>query len=188
MKLRTFLALDFPPEILRVLTLIQEKYKKLVPQAKWVRSSNIHLTLHFLGDISEADVALIIKELREPLTNKSGVLAKLGEPGVFPSWDNPRVLWLSLAGKLPPLYDLHNVTLQTLVKNGFTLVKRDFCPHITLARISAHKRSISLDRSVINKLVPGQGQEFKLDKLTLYTSKLTPTGPVYTKQHTFLLQ
>lgn len=159
-----------------------------MPQAKWVRLTNMHLTLHFLGDISEDDLAAIIKEFKEPLSKKIDIIAKLGELGVFPNWDNPRILWLSLQGNLEPLYKLHKDTSQILAKNGYTLEKRGFRPHITLARIPSYKRSASINKLAINEQDLLKAQEFRLNKLTLYTSKLTSAGPIYTEQHTFLLQ
>jgi 2'-5' RNA ligase len=48
---RSFIAVDFPNQIIRSIGLIQKSLRENIPSiVRWTHPENIHLTLKFLGD------------------------------------------------------------------------------------------------------------------------------------------
>src|SRR3989344_2732309 len=67
---RVFIAINFPPEIKKVLSRYEENFKEL--PAKWVEQENLHITLAFLGSITDKDIGeacIVVKSLAD---NKDG--------------------------------------------------------------------------------------------------------------------
>lgn len=129
-KHRLFIAIDLPkPLCWRLSQLVADPPRGVRP----VHPAQLHLTLHFLGDV-EDDVCAM---LRDAL---SGVL---GEPfrlsirgtGVFPPRGRPSVLWAGVDDS-EPLVALHSAIGEVLVSCGLELDRRPYVPHVTLARFT----------------------------------------------------
>lgn len=187
-RLRSFWAFELPDGIREQLRNVQAKLKPLYPNFKWVKPENIHLTLHFMGDLSTQDLVKQVEYLQPVLAKKQPFPAALGKMGVFPGWSNPRVLWIGLEGSQKPLNDLHRVTSGVLRELGSPPENRRFSPHITLARIKDIYSGLPLEPTGINENAPRNNEIFLLESLTLFTSRLGPGGPQYTPWHSFQLQ
>ena len=61
MKIRIFIAIELNSGIQSKLMTVQEVLKKSEADVKWVKPENIHLTLKFLGHISESRLKDIFK-------------------------------------------------------------------------------------------------------------------------------
>src|SRR5258708_12478461 len=83
--LRLFVGIEFPPELKLRLSLLSTG----MPGAKWVDPGNFHLTLRFIGEVSEdkaADIDEALLRIRgRPFT------VQLAGTGVF-GGDKPRTL------------------------------------------------------------------------------------------------
>ena len=58
-KIRTFVAISLPDFVLRAMGKTQGALRRFKLDVRWVRLEGIHLTLKFLGDIDEKDVAKV---------------------------------------------------------------------------------------------------------------------------------
>lgn len=187
--LRTFIALELPQAIhesLRVAcaTLLSELAG--VP-LRWVANENIHLTLKFLGDVSEEQVAQVSAQLEEFAAQTPPLDLQLTELGAFPSLRKPLVVW---AGVTAPaaLVELNSKVEAAMVSSGFEAEPRPFVPHLTLARLQRSARFADPHRvgDVIAAaaLDPAAGTA---TTLTLFRSQLKPGGAVYNPLHQFKL-
>ncbi|HZL12002.1 MAG TPA: RNA 2',3'-cyclic phosphodiesterase [Prolixibacteraceae bacterium] len=144
---------------------------------KWAKPENWHITLIFLGNTSESEIALIQQLIVESFSRVQAFSTELIGVGVFPNTHKPKVLWLGLESLqfLMPAYTRLGELLQ---QNGFSLENKPFKPHLTLAMVknSAHLLSINL--------IIDEYQNFKFDsvlinRVVLYESISMPDGPVY---------
>src|SRR5260370_16893865 len=92
--MRVFIALDIPGEIRARITDFLERARPYAPEARWARPEGLHVTLKFVGEVSDARVQEIKSALAalkaEPFAiNFSG-------PGFFPSPKSPRVFWIGV--------------------------------------------------------------------------------------------
>jgi 2'-5' RNA ligase len=180
-KIRSFLALDPPEEVLREVASIQNRLRKLIDgDIRWVRPEGIHLTLKFFGDVSGDDVANIATVAGKAAEKETPFSLAVGGVGVFPDPHRPRVLWLGMNGDVERLQVFQKGIEQALLQAGFPREERPFRPHLTLGRIRNPKGLVGLARAL------EKGEEctagwFIASGLGLIQSELTPGGAMYTR-------
>lgn len=125
--LRLFVGIEFPPELKLQLSLLCTS----VPGARWIDPGNFHLTLRFIGEITE-DLAADVDEALAQLKARRFTL-QLAGTGVF-GGNRPHTLWLGVA-RHPDLMRLHDKIEQALIRTGLAPEPRRFAPHVTLARL-----------------------------------------------------
>jgi 2'-5' RNA ligase len=173
---RAFIAIDLPEPIHALLALDQQSFRAVCPEARWTRSEGIHLTLKFLGEISNEQVAEVTEAL--------GVLGRF-EPfavdiegfGFFPNARRPRVFWAGV--KAPPaLAQLAERVEASMEKLGFSPEQRPYQPHLTLARFQDPRPQPALQELLDRKENASVGH-FQASEFFLYESKLSPQGATY---------
>lgn len=180
-SIRSFLAVELPPEVLNEITGIQERIKKsLQGTVSWVRPSGIHLTLKFFGNIAESDIPNISLVVQNAVANIRPFSLNVRKIGIFPDVKRPRVLWLGLDGDIDVLIRLQRETDSGFQGCGFPKEDRPFRPHLTLARIKEPKGVIGLAK-IVEKSEDYKAGSFTVGSLTLFKSELTPKGAIYSK-------
>tara|TARA_B100001123_G_scaffold333814_1_gene376820 strand:+ start:949 stop:1275 length:327 start_codon:yes stop_codon:yes gene_type:complete len=97
---RLFLAISVP-EIIRDKL---DELRCVLPGTRWITSSNLHLTLQFIGEV-EPDRIEEIKQTLQEVSGRSFLVAFKGA-GYFPSRGNPKVLWAGCEQIHPHLLQL----------------------------------------------------------------------------------
>jgi len=152
-------------------------------RVSWVRTDRMHITLHFDGHADDRMERRIRDALADPLPEAPFSLSFEGL-GFFPPRGLPRVLWL---GVREGLVELRRVQ-QILVGRG--IVGRDlsralptplpsdqpFSPHLTLGRI---RDRIPHGQMTEIASIPASAGPCRIDRVTLYESRLSPAGPTY---------
>jgi 2'-5' RNA ligase len=167
--MRVFIAFDISDEAKRILIDAQKQLKS----CKSTLVKEFHLTLKFIGEVSEGEVEQILSKLSKIRFNAFD--ASLSKIGVFPKRDYARVVWIGLEPR-DTICALQKQIDDATEKFG--IKQRDsFEPHITLARIKAIDDKAQflegLDKIDILKL------SFPVSSFKLIKSTLTPQGPVY---------
>jgi RNA 2',3'-cyclic 3'-phosphodiesterase len=181
--IRAFIAVNISPEIKQRLTLISEDLQRAlrgVP-VRWVPVENIHLTLKFLGDVSETNLDLLMKLLKAEAGSHPVFELSAGELGAFPSIRRPRVIWVNIQAPA------ELATLQRGIDNetarlGYAREQRPFSPHLTLGRVSRNANANDL-RRISEELATfkvGYIGAANVHQVHLYRSDLKPSGAVYT--------
>ncbi len=172
---RLFIAIDLPLEIKRKLHKCEQELAKYIPRGvKWVELENLHFTIRFLGETEEDKIPNIIKIMDEVSQELSPFSISLKELGAFPSFKNPRVIWIGIEKGEKEMTNLFNKLEKKIIELGFKREEKDFSPHLTLGRV---KERIKWDEKwKINILY----LEFLVEEITLFESQLTPQGPIYT--------
>ena len=178
--IRTFIAIELPENIKSVIVRTQKQFARASLPFKWVKPLSIHLTLKFLGDISESDINGICEAIKQCAANFSPMTFSAKGFGVFPGFKKPRVLWVGMAGDIGPLKKLCASLDQRLEPLGFDREKRPFSAHITLGRARGGAAPNSLIR-MIEEVGEFTSPDFKVDQIALFKSDLKPSGAVYTK-------
>jgi 2'-5' RNA ligase len=144
---------------------------------KWVNPSHMHLTLAFLGEISDPAVPAVVSAFGPNFDGRPFAVVFEGL-GVFPPRGAPRVLWVGVGEGAPEVVGTQRVVRSRAADAGVVLEARPFHPYLTLARW----RSPSPDaaRRVRTAGPHTPIARMHVDHVTLYHSRLTPAGPVYT--------
>ena len=168
--LRLFVAVPLPEQV-------QERLERIgfgIPGASWVPGDNMHLTLRFLGEVSNADAADIDDHLLA-VRAKAFDLTVEGV-GHFGSLRQTRSLWAGVA-RNPALQHLRDKVESAVVRAGQPPEGRKFAPHITLARFkteTGHHLANFLAEHNLLRIGP-----IRIDRFTLFQSHLKRDGSVY---------
>ena len=164
--MRCFIAIELPDKIKERLRNI--KFDDRI--AKVVVPSDYHLTLKFLGDVTESKLERVKKELSR-IRFKPFKL-KISKIGFFPNSQFARVIWMGIMPKRK-IVKLKEDIDDALIAL-FDREKR-FEPHITLGRVKAVKDKDKFME--ISNLEIEEG--FKADSFKLIKSMLTEEGARY---------
>lgn len=185
--IRAFIAIDLPPDVQDCLTQITTQLREQIEEktVRWVPIPNIHLTLKFLGDVSENNLD-VLKEIicAEAILQKPMEIS-IGRLGAFPKARHPRVLWVGVEAP-PELSSLQRGIETRTTKIGYPKDKRTFFPHLTLGRVSRNSNSNQVRKigDMIGSSKVGFLGAASVQAVHFYKSDLTPNGAVYTKLFT----
>lgn len=172
-KHRIFIAINLPENIKKKLSSYEDKWPDL--PARWTKKDNIHLTLEFLGNISDQDVLDVCK-ITEKVVSKysefSITLNKItyGPAGKIP----PRMIWAmgEASGILTELKEELDKELGISEGKGFKV-------HITLARIKKWDWS-KIEPEERPEIDEDVSMELEVNSIEIMESTLKRGGPEYT--------
>lgn len=181
--IRSFIAVDIPNEIKNKIAEIQMELQQILPKVSWVKPSNIHLTLKFLGDVTPEQIPSIEEAIHDAVKGLQPFDIKIGGIRAFKNLSQPKVLWINIATEPTSIIQLAENLDSSLNCLSFPKESRKFTPHLTIARIRNH---INLTKFVsyfdaYNKMdyVP-----IHIKQLSLIKSQLASEGAIYTKLKT----
>ena len=194
--MRLFVALDIDESVRQRIALFTEGVSGFAPDARWVKSESLHVTLKFIGEQSESHMNQIEAAL-ETLRG-SAIEIRFHGYGFFPTAKSARVFWVGMEGS-PQLAALAASVDEKMAGLGVAKEDRAFSPHLTLARGSGASGSPRRGKDDGASRVFQHLQE-KLEALPapdfgtmtareffLFQSQLSPKGSKYTKLARFEL-
>lgn len=125
-----FIAIDLPKPVgWELCRLVADPPRGVRP----VRPAQVHLTLHFLGEVDDEGQASLCKSLAQ--VRYEPFLIAIRGTGVFPPRGRPTVLWAGVA-ESARLAELHAAIGTAIESCGLEVERRTYVPHITLARLT----------------------------------------------------
>jgi len=176
--MRAFIAIEIPPAVKEGMAGVRDRLKSAGVDAGWSRPEGVHLTLKFLGEVSEERVPEIMRALALALGDTGWFRLGVEGVGVFPNPASARVVWFGLTGDVNVLVALQAAVEQAMAGLGIESDDRPYTPHLTLGRIKRiRKRAAWLEglAGVSNSRLPG----FEVASVSLIESQLRPSGAVY---------
>ncbi|MFT5206773.1 MAG: 2'-5' RNA ligase [Candidatus Omnitrophota bacterium] len=160
----------FSEEILK----LERFFKPIYPDLRWTNWKNLHITLHFFGEVDPER----LQEIRAVLTACeawSAISITLEGFGCFPDFENPYVIWLGVSQKTQEALALRQRELTSKLEViNFKICQRDYKAHATIGRVPRGKeftwKNPTPKFKTTEKFVP---------KITLYQSHLNPTGSTH---------
>ncbi len=193
--IRTFMAVEVSATLRAQLAALQdvlreqlglERYKDV--RIAWVQPPSIHMTIKFLGDTDENQLAPLHDAMEHAVTPHLPLRIPLERIGVFPRVQQPTVLWVGPSEgwrhteDASRLVALHQAVEAACQPFGFPPEGRTLSPHLTVARIKegqrrvgqALRRSGVMDRLEVLDALP-------VRTIAMMKSELRPTGSLYTR-------
>ncbi len=177
--MRLFLALNLPKgEKGRIHHAARALRESELP-VRWVEPSKFHITLKFLGDLSEDRIEAVEEAVGRVAAAAGPLDLSLGGFGAFPTLRRPRVIWIKVAAT-PALRRLREDLDGELTACGFERETRVFHPHVTLGR-AAGRNGAGAFRG-LDKIASGLTYEGRIavGRLDLMRSELSRAGARYT--------
>lgn len=195
--MRAFIAIELPADVRQRLDSAGQALTTHLSEAgvasalRWSATSNLHLTLRFLGDTTAENRSALVHALQGITKAQSPFSLGLDGLGAFPNWGNPRVVWVGVTGDLDILQRVQRRVEEEVQGCGFAPESRPYHPHITLARAArdARRGTIRQAGELLSRQtkVAQQLGHWTVSELVLMRSELRPGGSVYTVLERFAL-
>jgi len=175
--IRSFIAIELEISTQNSLKTIQDHLKTTDADVKWVKPTNIHLTLRFLGNLHPKKLKILTKEFPDYFKRLSAFEADMTNLDAFPRLDKPRVLWIGIEKNAERIEALEDQLEEHLCKLGIPKEKEKFIPHLTIGRVRSNKNLSFLVEKMKDYSFEPISQVIK--KIVLFKSSLTSSGPIY---------
>ncbi|MCU0663854.1 MAG: RNA 2',3'-cyclic phosphodiesterase [Myxococcota bacterium] len=181
LTIRCFLAVKLDLDTVRGVAEAQvglrDACRDLGMRVAWVPPPNMHVTLRFLGQVTEP-MAYALKEMLEPAVR--GVapfeLSSVGL-GAFPSPLHPKTIWAGTGVGTTQLCELADGVTTRLMEAGFRFSDQTFRSHITIGRVKEG------GGEAFAKHLSGSSEELYgssiVRNIYCYRSDLKPSGAEY---------
>jgi len=176
---RIFTAIDISVEARAKIAEYTENLRRDFSKLRvgWEKAEKLHLTLKFLGDTEENQLGSLIEAVEKTARQISSFNLQISGTGVFPLSRKARVLWLGLKDEKGSLRNLNEILETECEQIGFAKEKRNFKPHLTIARLrEPHKSNELAQKHLENEF---QTIEFEVNEIIIFESKLLPKGSIY---------
>jgi 2'-5' RNA ligase len=189
--MRTFIAIELPEATRAALYDFKALLHRKGMHATWVKPEAMHLTLRFLGDITEEQAGTLSTILTESYADKAAPVLVVRGVGAFPSLKKPNILWAGVETVQGDVEALQQAAESGARGIGLAQETKKFHPHITLARFKKPEDSRSASQHISPYMAEGMtpefGYEFRASNVVLFSSTLTKNGPIYKKLQEFTL-
>jgi 2'-5' RNA ligase len=152
-------------------------------KANWVRPENLHLTLHFAGELDESRLEAFERQVSEAASITPRFQAALSGAGAFNDKKLGRsVLWIGIK----ELGEAAGVLADAVreIKARQKESSKSFVPHLTLARVRGVAPVDFLEAHAKRALAP---VTFEVSEFVVMESTLTPAGSIYKARSRYAL-
>ena len=133
--MRAFIALELPEDVRRALGAAQCRLAASQADVKWVAVAHLHLTLKFLGEITEEQRAQVVRLLKALASTTAPLRLRFTGLGSFPTQRAPRVLWVGVEDETQQLPRLAAALGRGLASLACGERDERFVAHVTLGRV-----------------------------------------------------
>jgi 2'-5' RNA ligase len=174
MSMRLFLAVDLPPSLAAGLRRCAEDVLGGCRGVRLTPVENLHVTVHFLGDVAEDRVGEAAAALRGVAAGQAPFALSFAEVRFAPR-RGPRMLWAAFAPAPAFAAFAKAAGAASLPFMAEEPAGRGPAPHVTLARFKDPSCAAGDEPSCD----PPDPSSFRVESCTLYSSTLAPEGPIY---------
>jgi 2'-5' RNA ligase len=182
--MRLFVGIELPPvarsAIDAAVTRLGSRLARSSPglDARWVESEKLHVTLWFLGEVTDDRLSSVMTALDRPFPTAAFPLRVAGF-GAFPPSGPVRVIWMGIPQGGAELRSVNAEVSTRVVPLGFEPDRKVYTAHLTVARVrdprSARGRALRDALDTESSDVP----PFTVTAVTLFRSRLSPKGSQY---------
>ena len=173
-RLRLFVAIVPPAAAVDDLEAAAAPLRPAWPQLRWTGHDAWHITLAFLGQVSEVTAERLLPRLERVAGRHPGLRLAFGGAGAFPSRVKARVVWAGIRGDRDGLAALAASAAAGARRAGAAPPEegRRFRGHLTLARC----REPADVRPLVDELTPYSGAPWRASDIHLVRSHLDPAA------------
>jgi 2'-5' RNA ligase len=174
-SLRAFLAIPLSEDLRHRAEELQKELSPSLPDVRWVRPENLHLTLRFLPDLPEETVEKIGQIMLSVGTLLPPFRIDVTSLGTFPGPTRARILWLGIDGGAA-LGELFHALDERFATIGLPRETRPFTPHLTLGR---WRQPGAIPQDLWQRRAALTLGDFRADRMILFESRLAASGAIH---------
>jgi 2'-5' RNA ligase len=180
---RTFIAVEIDAAVRAKAEELIKILRASQADVKWVEPRNLHLTLQFLGDVPESQIAEVVSAVKRGAAEVEPFSLEIRGAGAFPNPGKPRTIWFGAKDGSQQMADLHDHIALALAELGYQDEDRRFQTHLTLGRVKSPKNVSQLGPLLRTNANFPTGI-LEIDHVTVFSSRLEHGGPIYEKLST----
>ncbi|HEY3318693.1 MAG TPA: RNA 2',3'-cyclic phosphodiesterase [Coriobacteriia bacterium] len=192
--MRAFVAITLPDATRRSLAAASGAFRDAAPEwagEKWVPEENLHVTVEFIGQLSDETVPAVMNALELACSPLRPFTLSVRDVVAKPGGSRPRMLWARFADGIEPARELASGISTALAEAiGLEPEKRPYTPHVTLVRFRVPRRvpegAVAAANAVLDAIAPSCGTAggpsplfVSVRHVTLMSSRLSRRGPTY---------
>lgn len=178
-RTRTFLAIDVNESIRKQAQVMQTVLAACGAAVRWVTPKNLHITLQYLGDVSDRDLAEVCRLVPKAVAKNEPFRLAISGLGAFPNLRRPKVLWAGVDEGRDALLELFAAIATPLEAAGlYRPEDRPYTPHLTLGRVVSDTDSGRI-ASMIAEHRGWTAGVTNVDEVLILASDLRRSGPEY---------
>src|SRR5207253_6777135 len=178
-RTRTFLAVDIGDAIRKQAAAVQRELAATGANVKWVLPANLHLTLLFLGELDDRDLAQVCRLAAKSTAKLEPFRISIDGVGAYPNLRRPKVLWAGVDEGAEELIALFLAIEEPLFEAGFyRKEERAFSPHLTLGRAKEEADGFLLSPALAKYSAWTAGITM-VEEVLIMASDLRREGPEY---------
>ena len=178
MAVRTFLALPLDEGIVARLVKAQQRLMTVDAHVRWVEPENLHLTVKFLGVVEDRQMHEVCTVARDIVAQVEAFEFAIGGLSAAPPAGQIRMVWAGIEDPTGWLGKLNALCEQAYAELGFKQENRQFRPHLTLGRVKTGRNVPEL-RAAVREFADTDFGVQPADEVIVFSSDLTPDGPLY---------
>jgi 2'-5' RNA ligase len=176
--IRAFVAVLIDDDLRNNISRVQNEVRKLAPDVKWVAPENLHVTLKFLGNVTEEALPKVFAAVEKAAQSIPAFDLSVTGLGAFPSPQRARVVWVGIEKGRDELIELAEAVESELVSAGFEREEKAFKAHITIGRARMDRPLKGLAEGFARIDASNLGS-MRVSDIAVMQSDLKPGGPVY---------
>jgi 2'-5' RNA ligase len=176
--MRIFVGIKLDDRVQKEIESFLKPFKKISSPLRWVKPGNVHLTLKFIGEVSDDQYSHIERRLSDTEFAAGPIELKLSGCGKFGKGDSLNIFWIGVDPD-PTLTEIYDRIETSLAKAGIEKENRPFKPHLTVGR---NKKNVNF-KSFFRLMEENNDRlvsQFTVSHFQVFKSQLRPEGPVYT--------
>ena len=188
MSARAFFAVEVTDDVRHELGEAQRSLPLAGADAKPVAGENLHVTMHFLGQISDSEIVTACKLAEQAAADiQPFEIVVKGLTAIPPEGRALKMVWANVNDITGRLTELYGALGELLGDNGFQVDTRRFRPHITMARFRSAKSADAVRQGTELYGTVLFGRCY-VKQLVLLSSELGKGGPKYVPMATARLR
>jgi 2'-5' RNA ligase len=174
MPKRLFVAIDLPESTQQLLAALDPDVRGV----RWTDPAQMHLTLSFFSEVQD-ETQLALCEKLSAIEFGAFFLPIIGV-GTFSAKGAPKIIWIGVGTAHPHLFQIYKRVQEAALSTGLEPELRPWHPHITIARC----KNVSAQslRKFLQSNAEFDAGMIHVEAFHLYSSKLTPAGPIHTRE------
>ncbi|MBI5863020.1 MAG: RNA 2',3'-cyclic phosphodiesterase [Planctomycetes bacterium] len=176
--MRCFVAIELPAPIRAELLQFVRSVSPKCRDVRWCNESQFHVTLKFLGELTDERVRRACEIARESAAGIGPFSLETSGWGAFPNERSPRVLWLGAEDAAGACLGWLQAAEPRFEDIGVPRETRPFTTHVTVARAKSPVGNRGL-RDVLAEAATMPRRTFEVRELTVFESRLERSGARY---------
>jgi len=175
--MRLFAAFLLSESVRSELSRAAAKLARACGGVRWVPAEQLHVTVKFLGDVPDRDVARVVEAMKEGAERAEAFEFGIAGCGCFPPRGPVRIVWAGASEGSEAMTHAANAICEALEAMGFAPESRAWSPHITIGRVKEDSSDGKIRAAAEAYSFPSIRQSVR--QVSLMQSTLSPKGSTY---------